>query len=163
MVTFKIHIGHVLQFEIEIKCALFNFEAYVKLGVFDEDMPNMKSLLKSDAAPIDCEKDEKIEIVGQIAAEESCSLELCVCQISKRNIARIQAPQNSAKKQRLQTDGSSEKHLAVDYDSILWFDEKWLKLKQVGQVFLQVFDRKFLVLSVMFFILPSIFAMIHEE
>ena len=105
----------------------------------------MKSLLKSDAAPIDCEKDEKIEIVGHIAAEESCSLELCVCQISKRNIARIHAPQNSAKKQRLQTDGSSEKHLAVDYDSILWFDEKWLKLKQVGQVFLQVFDRKFLV------------------
>ena len=123
----------------------------------------MKSLLSSDAAPIDCEKDEKIEIVGHIAAEGSCSLELCVCQISKRNIARTQAPQNSAKKQRLETDGSSGKNSAVDYDSILWFEENWLKVKQIGQVFLQVFDKKFLVLSVVCFILPSIFAMIHEE
>ena len=38
-----------------------------------------------------------------------------------------------------------------------------MKVKQVGQNFLQVFDRKFLALSVVFFILPSIFAMIHEE
>ena len=157
------HIGHVLQFEIEIKCALFNFEAYVKLGVFDEDMPNMKTLLSSDAAPIDCEKDEKIEIVGHIAAEGSCSLELCVCQISKRNIARIQAPQNSAKKQRLDTDGSSGKYLAIDYERILWRDDNWFKVKLIGQVFLQVFGRKFLVLGVVCFILPSIFAMIREE
>ena len=71
--------------------------------------------------------------------------------------------ENQAKKQRLQTDGSSGKHSAIDYDSILWLDENWLKVKQVGQNFLQVFDRKFLVLSVLCLILPSIFAMIHEE
>ena len=100
------------------------------------------------------------------------------CQISKRNIqaknqtkpdglalrvhpSAFELAENQAKKQRLQTDGSSGKHSAIDYETILWFDENWLKVKQVGQVFLQVFDRKFLVLSVV--CLPFIFAMIHEE
>ena len=173
--------GHVLQFEteIEINCDVFNFEAYVKLGVFDEDMPNYEELLKQDAAPIDCENDEMIKIVGHISPDE-----YCVCQISKRNSENIQAKnqakpdglalrfhpstafelaENQSKKQRLQTDGSSGKHSAIDYETILWLDENWLKVKQAGQVFLQVFDRKFLVLSVVCFILPSIFAMIHEE
>ena len=165
--------GHVLQFEteIEINCNAFNFEAYVKLGVFDEDMPNMMSLLNQDAAPIDCENDEMIKIVGHISPDE-----YCVCQISKRNSENIQAKnqakpdgiivrthpsafelaENQAKKQRLQTDGSSGKHSTIDYETILWLDENWLKVKQVGQVFLQVFDRKFLVLSVVcvLFFLP---------
>ena len=116
-----------------------------------------------------------IKIVGHISPDE-----YCVCQISKRNSENIQAKnqakpdglalrvhpsalelaENQVKKQRLQTDGSSGKHSAIDYETILWLDENWLKVKQVGQVFLQVFDRKFLVLSglsVMCFILPSIF------
>ena len=170
------HIGHVLQFEIEINCDAFNFEAYIKLCVFDEDMPNIDKLLNQDASPIDCENDEMIKIVGHISPDE-----YCVCQISKRNSENIQAKnqakftlrvhpsehlepaENQAKKQRLQTDGSSGKHSAIDYETILWLDENWLKVKQVGQNFLQVFDRKFLVLSVLCLILPSIFAMIHEE
>ena len=170
MTTFSILTGHELQFEIEINCASFDFEVYVKLGVFDEDMPNIDKLLNQDASPIDCENDEMIKIVGHISPDE-----YCVCQISKRNSENIQAKnqakpsavfelaENQAKKQRLQTDGSSGKHSAIDYETILWFDENWLKVKQVGQNFLQVFDRKFLVLSVLCLILPSIFAMIHEE
>ena len=179
MTTFSIQTGHVLQFEIEINCASFDFEVYVKLGVFDEDMPNIDKLLNQDASPIDCENDEMIKIVGHISPDE-----YCVCQISKRNSENIQAKnqakpdglalrvhpsehfelaENQAKKQCLQTDGSSGKHSAIDYQTILWLDENWLKVKQIGQVFLQVFDRKFLVLSVLFLILPSIFAMIHEE
>merc|ERR1712007_208354 len=31
--------------------------------------------------------------------------------------------ENQAKKQRLQTDGSSGKHSAIDYETILWHDE----------------------------------------
>ena len=171
--------GHVLQFEteIEINCDVFNFEAYVKLGVFDEDMQDITSLLLNNASPIDCENDEMIKIVRHISEKDENCLP---CQISKRNSENIQAKnqtkpdglalrvhpsafelaENQAKKQRLQTDGSSGKHSAIDYETILWFDENWLKVKQVGQVFLQVFDRKFLVLSglsVMCFILPSIF------
>ena len=237
----SIQTGHVLQFEIEINCPSFDFEVYVKLGVFDEDMQDISSLL--NASPIDCENDEMIKIVRHISAKnENC----LPCQISKRNSENIQAKnqtkpdglalrvhpsafelaenqaipdglalsvpssaferaenqgkpdglalrvhpsvfelaenqaipdglalrvhpstfeleENQAKKQRLQTDGSSGKHSAIDYDSILWLDENWLKVKQVGQNFLQVFDRKFLVLSVLCLILPSIFAMIHEE
>ena len=176
----SIQTGHVLQFEIEINCDAFNFEAYIKLCVFDEDMPNIDKLLNQDASPIDCENDEMIKIVGHISPDE-----YCVCQISKRNSENIQAKnqakpdglaalrvhpsehfelaENQAKKQRLQADGSSGKHLAIDYETILWFEENWLKVKQIGQAFLQVFDRKFLVLSVLCLILPSIFAMIHEE
>ena len=216
----SIQTGHVLQFEIEINCPSFDFEVYVKLGVFDEDIQDISSLL--NASPIDCENDEMIKIVRHISAKnENC----LPCQISKRNSENIQAKnqtkpdglalrvhpsafelaenqaipdglalsvpssaferaenqgkpdglalrvhpstfeleENQAKKQRLQTDGSSGKHSAIDYDSILWLDENWLKVKQVGQNFLQVFDRKFLVLSVLCLILPSIFAMIHEE
>ena len=174
----SIQTGHVLQFEIEINCASFDFEVYVKLGVFDEDMQDISSLLLNNASPIDCENDEMIKIVRHISEKDENCLP---CQISKRNSENIQAKnqikpdglalrvhpselaENQAKKQRLQTDGSNGKHSAIDYETILWLDENWLKVKQVGQVFLQVFDRKFLVLSVVCFILPSIFAMIHEE
>ena len=39
--------GHVLQFEteIEINCDVFNFEAYVKLCVFDESMCHLSYFL----------------------------------------------------------------------------------------------------------------------
>ena len=184
----SIQTGHVLQFEIEINYASFDFEVYVKLGVFDEDIQDIFSLL--NASPIDCENDEMMKIVRHISEKnENC----LPCQISKRNSENIQAKnqtkpdglalrvhpsafelaenqaipdglalrvhpstieleENQAKKQRLQTDGSSGKHSAIDYDSILWFEENWLKVKQVGQDFLQVFDRKFLALSVVCFI-----------
>ena len=141
-------------------------------------MQDISSLLLKNASPIDCEKEEMIKIVGHISPDE-----YCVCQISKRNSETIQAKsqakpdglalrvhpstfelaENQAKKQCLQTDGSSGKHSIIDYETILWLDENWLKVKHIGQVFLQVFDRKFLVLSVVFFILPAIYAMINEE
>ena len=150
--------GHVLQFEIETKCDDFDFEVYVKLGVFDEDMPDIFSLLSANASPIDCENDEMIKIVRHISPDD------CVCQISKRNSENSHAKnqaENQTKIQRLQTDGSSGKHSAIDYNTILWFEENWLKLKQVGQVFLQVFDRKFLVLTLS--VVCFIFAMIDED
>ena len=123
-------------------------------------MQDIFSLLK--ASPIDCENDEMIKIVRHISEKNKNCLS---CQISKRNSENIQAKnqtksdgvtlrvhpfdieleENQAKKQRLQTDGSSGKHSAIDYETILWGDENWFKVKKVGQVFLQVFDRKFLV------------------
>ena len=142
-------------------------------------MQDISSLL--NASPIDCENDEMIKIVRHISEKnENC----LPCQISKRNSENIQAKnqtkpdglalrvhpsehfelaENQAKKQRLQTDGSSGKHSTIDYETILWRDDNWFKVKKIGQVFLQVFGRKFLVLGVVCFILPSIFAMIHEE